>query len=284
MPEIVPTSQNINTESVWADSKEGITANQQHMEATFRGVRPSSSLVYYTSLGGFADDMEYSSERTILGSIEAKKRQYRGEKLREMIAQDGHEVEGLWIAESYFHYFQHFVESNERTRRHGRGSSLMVSPSLLLARSASDELRIQRDYRLAESQLHMLHGSWYDQACQDVQDVYIEASEEGFEAPEPSTFEYTRNMLKMLSEVYEELPDIQPMEDRSIAICFENREQDSSILFVIESDRAGLLIARINGSSYRQRVSDVLQMLPYGGYHAMDKAGIRRLQRPSVDV
>lgn len=282
MPEIVPTSQNINTDSVWADSKEGLTPNQQHMEATFRGVRSSSSLVYYTSLGGSSDDMEHSPERTILGSIEAKKRQYRGEKLREMIAQDGREVESAWIAGPYSLYFQNLVEFTERAQRLGHGSSVIASAILFSAKSASDELRIQREYRLAESQLHMLHESWYDQACQDLQDISLEASEEGFEAPEQSTFEYTRNMLEMLSEEYDELPDIQPMEDRSIAICFENREQDSSILFVIESDCAGLLIARINGSSYRQRVSDVLQVLPFGGYHAMDQAGIRRIQRPRV--
>ena len=284
MPEIVPTSQNINTDSVWADSKEGLTPNQQNMEPTFRGVRSPSSVVYYTGLGVFSDDMEYSSERTILGSIEAKKRQYRGEKLREMIAQDEHGVESAWIAEPYSLYFQNLVEFTERAQRLGRGSSVIASAIFFSAKSASDELRFRLDDRLAESQLHMLHRSWYDQACQDLQDIYIEASEEGFEAPEASTFEYTRNMLKKLSEQYDELPDIQPMEDRSIAICFENREQDSSILFVIESDCAGLLIARIDGSSYRQRVSDVLQVLPFGGYHAMDKAGIRRIQRPIFGI
>ena len=129
-----------------------------------------------------------------------------------------------------------------------------------------------------------LHGSWYGQACQDLLDLSIESSEEGFEPPDPATFEHARNMLRTLSEEYDEAPDIQPMEDRSVAICFENREQDSSILFVIESDRAGLLIARINGVSYRQRVSDMLQALPLGGYHAMEKAGIRRVRRPIVDI
>ena len=129
-----------------------------------------------------------------------------------------------------------------------------------------------------------LHGSWYRQACQDLLDLSIESSEEGFEPPDPATFEHARSMLRTLSEEYDEAPDIQPMEDRSVAICFENREQDSSILFVIESDRAGLLIARVNGVSYRQRVSDMLQALPSGGYHAMEKAGIRRVQRPIVDI
>ena len=129
-----------------------------------------------------------------------------------------------------------------------------------------------------------VHRSWYEQACQDLLDLPIEASEEGFAPPEPATFEHTRNMLRILSEEYDELPDIQPMDDRSIAICFENREQDSSVLFVIESNRAGLLIARINGASYKQRVSDVLQVLPSGGYHAMEKAGIRSVQRPNVDI
>ena len=129
-----------------------------------------------------------------------------------------------------------------------------------------------------------LHGSWYGQACQDLLDLSIESSEEGFEPPDPVTFEHARNMLRTLSEEYDEPPDIQPMEDRSVAICFENREQDSSILFVMESDRAGLLIARINGVSYRQRVSDMLQSLPLGGYHAMEKAGIRRVRRPTVDT
>ena len=66
-----------------------------------------------------------------------------------------------------------------------------------------------------------LHGSWYGQACQDLLDLSVESSEEGFEPPEPATFEHTRNMLRILSEEYDEPPDIQPMDDRSIAICLK---------------------------------------------------------------
>ena len=122
-------------------------------------------------------------------------------------------------------------------------------------------------------------ASWYDEACQDLAEAHIEAAEEGFDAPAPTTIDYARRMLKLLAEEYDELPDIQPMHDQSIAICFENRARDSSIMLVIESGREGLLIARINGVSYKQRVSDAFEMLSLGGRQALDEAGIRR--RPS---
>lgn len=83
-------------------------------------------------------------------------------------------------------------------------------------------------------------------------------------------------MLKLLAEEYDQLPDIEPMHDQSISICLENRARDSSIMFVIESGREGLLVARINGVSYTQRVSDMSKILSLGGRQALNEAGIRR--------
>lgn len=139
----------------------------------------------------------------------------------------------------------------------------------------SDDLRL-RASRVAEAESHSGLASWYVEVCQDLAEAHIEAAECGFAAPEPATIEDTRRMLKLLAEEYEELPDIQPMDDQSISICFENRAQDCSIMFVVESDRSGLLIARINGRSSSQRVSDVFKILSLGGRQALDQAGIRR--------
>ena len=139
----------------------------------------------------------------------------------------------------------------------------------------SDDPR-SRGARVPDPESRSGLASWHDEACQDLAEAHIEAAEEGFDAPAPTTIDYARKMLKLLAEEYDELPDIQPMHDQSIAICFENRARDSSIMFVIESGREGLLIARINGASYKQRVSDAFEMLSLGGRQALDQAGIRR--------
>lgn len=285
MPEIVQTSldSNTNTTSVCTGARRtfalalplpqagvGPRFPQQAVPA-----RNSNYMIIRLEKGNS------SSRHPISDLIEASNLKHR-ERLYELVDRRGHDVIRTWMPQTHYQYVSLHNEQVESNHRYPSSIYNAIFPVFSTA-SDSDALRL-RQRSLAKSQLYLAHSSWYQQACQDLQDVSIEAAEEGFEAPDPLTVEYTRNMLKMLSEEYDELPDIQPMEDRSIAICFENREQDSSILFVIESDCAGLLIARINGSSYRQRVSDVLQVLPFGGYHAMDKAGIRRIQRPIVDV
>lgn len=146
----------------------------------------------------------------------------------------------------------------------------------------SNDLRL-REARDAAAESHSSLAAWYEEACQDLADVHLEASEVGLDAPDPSTIEATRRLLKLLAEEYDQLPDIQPMQDRSISICLENRAQDSSIMLVIESDRSGLLIARINGRSSSQRVSDVFEILSLGGRQALDQAGIRRWQPQPAD-
>ena len=139
----------------------------------------------------------------------------------------------------------------------------------------SDDPR-SRGARVPDPQSCSGLASWYDEACQDLAEAHLEAEEEGFEAPEPTTIEDARRMLELLAGEYDQLPSIEPMHDQSISIRFENRAQDSSIMFVIESGSAGLLIARVNGASYRERVSDAFEMLALGGRQALDEAGIRR--------
>ena len=139
----------------------------------------------------------------------------------------------------------------------------------------SDDLRSRRT-RVAEAQSHLGHASWYEEACQDLAELHIEAAEEGFEAPDPTIVEDTRSVLRLLAKEYDELPDIQPMQDEGVGIVFENRSTDSSIFFEIEKGRSGVLFARLNGVSQRNRVSDVFRILELGGRQAMDEAGIRR--------
>ena len=104
----------------------------------------------------------------------------------------------------------------------------------------------------------------------------MEAAEEGLEAPDPTIVEDARSVLRLLAKEYDELPDIQPMQDGGIGIVFENRSTDSSIFFEVEKGRSGVMFARINGVSQRNRVSDVFRILALGGRQAMDEAGIRR--------
>lgn len=132
------------------------------------------------------------------------------------------------------------------------------------------------DARPAVSQLRLVHASWYEEACQDLAEISLEASELGLEAPLSTTEEIARNMLNSLSKNYDQLPDVQPMRDGSIGIKFENRDQRSSVLFVIESKGSAVMFVRINGVPYRIRTSDASKILP-GGFHAMDEAGIRRI-------
>ena len=162
----------------------------------------------------------------------------------------------------------------------GSDEDLIIDPSINhrvcnVGSEVSDDLQ-SRGTRVAEAQSHLGHASWYEEACQDLAEVQLEASEEGLKAPDPTTIEDTRRMLRLLAEEYDQLPDVQPMRDGSIGIKFENRERDSSVFLVMESGRSGVLFARLNGVSQRNRVSDVFRILELGGRQAMDEAGIRR--------
>ena len=162
----------------------------------------------------------------------------------------------------------------------GSDEDLIIDPSIDhrvcdVGSRVSDNLR-SRGTRVAEAQSRLGHASWYKEACQDLAEVQLEASEEGLRSPDPTTIEDTRRMLRLLAQEYDQLPDVQPMRDGSIGIKFENRERDSSVFLVMESGRSGVLFARLNGVSQRNRVSDMFRILSLGGRQAMDEAGIRR--------
>lgn len=281
MLEMPPNSPNIHFESAAADLRERFACESEYRNAGASSVHLQPFAGHYPYFVGALDDTDLPSEYAIWGSIEATKLQHCGEKLRGLIAQYSERLEGPQFPKASRDLV--FV-TYERAEESILDSSSRTAKGLYSARNASDILRFQEHIVRWQWQLSLVHASWYEQACKDLSEVSIEASEVGFEVPEPSTFEHTRNILRLLSERYDELPDIQPMEDRSIAVCFENRDRDSSILFVIESDRTGRLIARINGVSSQRRVADVLNVLRHGGYHAMDQAGIRRIPEQSVDI
>ena len=141
----------------------------------------------------------------------------------------------------------------------------------------SDDLRL-REARAAAAESRSGLASWYDQACRDLAEVHLEASEEGLEAPDPATLEDTRRMLKLLAEEFDQLPHVQPIRDGSIGIKFENREAQTSVFIVLECGGSGVLFARLKGVSQRNRVSDVFKILSLGGRQALNEAGIRRRQ------
>lgn len=284
MLDLSPHSLRTRFESAPADSRGIPTYNSQNRDA--RQHRDARWNIVHLSLSTgdspFLDDtLEHSDlqlEDSISDSIEAVKLQHHGEKLREIITQYSGKQQGALQPKN-----QLFSAYKERVQRDALIQYAAEYVAINLAIKAIDSLK-EREEHFASLQMNLVHISWYDQACQDLSEASIEALEEGFEAPEPATIEYTRIILRRLSEEYDQLPDIEPMSDRSIAICFENRERDSRILIIVESDRGGLLVARIDGSSYQTRVPDVLEVLQLGGYHALDKAGIRRSQGHLADA
>lgn len=280
MLEMYPNSGHIRVESAPADLGKRYTYESQNRSPRVSDIHSPYSAEYYLYLDGTLEASDVPSEDAIVGSIRAMELQHCGEKLRDIMAQYSGKSQGPRFPQTSSDLI---LVTCDRPEGSILDSSSRIGKSLYSTRKASDMLRFRPEH-IARWQLSLVHASWYEQACKDLLEVSIEALEVGFEVPEPSTFEHTRNILRLLSEKYDELPDIQPTEDRSIAICFENRDRDSSILFVIESDRAGLLIARINGVSSKRRVADVLNVLQLGGYHAMDEAGIRRIPEPSVDI
>lgn len=279
MLEKYPTLSRVQFESALADFGERFTYESQRTNARVSVANPSLVAGYHLHLDGIFESIEIPSEHAILGSIESMKLQRCGEKLRELITQYFVDMCEAQLPQPMN---QSFPASYDRVRRDALIPTSAVYAIMEPTIQASNLLKLRQD-NFDDLQLRLIQSSWYQQACRDLSEVSIEALEEGFEAPEPSTIEYARIILERLSEEYDQFPDIEPMSDRSIAICFENRERDSRILIVVESDRAGLLIARIDGSSYRQRVSDVLKVLQFGGYHAMDEAGIRKKQRNLAD-
>lgn len=138
--------------------------------------------------------------------------------------------------------------------------------------------RIFATRRMRHLQRDSVHASWLEEALRDLSEVSLEAEEEGMEVPDASTAMHTRNMLEVLSKRYDQLPYVQPIRDGRIGIKFENRGGKSNVLFIVEADGSGVMFAEIKSESHRHRASDVSKILPTGGYHAMDKAGIRRIE------
>ena len=147
----------------------------------------------------------------------------------------------------------------------------------------SEDLRL-REARDAAAESHSGLAAWYEEACQDLAEVHLEAAEEGLDAPDPKTIEDTRRMLKVLAEEYDQLPYVQLVRDRSIGIKFENRLGQSSVFIVMEHGGSGVLFARLKEVSQRNRVSDVFKILSLGGRQALDQAGIRKRPPQSADA
>ena len=228
------------------------------------------------------DDQSLSTvERMIAKSIEATKYRDLREPTTQNIDQHFSKNQGPELNQikkwALWQGSQDWSEANAGTHvaKFGSVSGLIVNspPSYIVFY----EPKLQGAYT-AVSQLRLIQASWYEEACQDLAELHLEASEEGLEPPQTSTQELARDMLSLLSKKYDQLPDVQPMRNGSIGIKFENRDQDSSVLFVIERGGSGVMFVRINGIPDRLRASDATKILRLGGgYHAMDEAGIRRI-------
>lgn len=273
MPENLPKSFSINTGHRSAGTG-GLYLSTPHPSgpetALIMQAPPHAGTPHY--LHGLVVDAAAPSEQLVVESIEVAKSKDLHDRLRDYLDRNSlgpQDARPSWPSP------QCLSLKNEQQDAIYWGLPLAPRMNSLSVTRGPVESRFQSTGILA-IQLHLVHATWYEEARRDLEEALIEVSDEGFDPPVFSTIEHTKRLLKQLSEQYQQLPDVQPMRDQTMAIRFENRTQDSSIVFVIEGDGSGCFIARINGRSDRVRVSNMSSFFQLGGRHAMDQAGIRR--------
>ena len=103
-------------------------------------------------------------------------------------------------------------------------------------------------------------NGWLNDALAELADCPAAAVEEGLEGPSKNGLEKAAAMLRMLSAIVEEQPDIYPMEGGGIVIDLRSPDLESSVLMVVESDSAGALFYRASGKKGRARVDDAADL------------------------
>ena len=123
-------------------------------------------------------------------------------------------------------------------------------------------------------------AAWLPEAIRSLQGCIKEASEEGFDIPNDNTLTLAEEFLKILATRIQQPPDIQPLQDASIAIDFRkfrNPVVEGGVTFTIEPDGAQVCYYRTRNFSDRTRisnVSDVKDILNASGWHALEQVGI----------
>lgn len=98
--------------------------------------------------------------------------------------------------------------------------------------------------------------TWLNDALAELADCPEAAVEEGLDEPSKIGLEKADAVLRGVSGLVEEQPDIYPMEAGGIVIDLRGPDVPSSVLMVVESDGSGALFYRASGKKGRARVDD----------------------------
>ena len=122
--------------------------------------------------------------------------------------------------------------------------------------------------------VHSIQAIWLPEALQSLHECVEEALEEGFDPPNDDTLALARGFLEALAAQIRQSPDVQPLQDASVAVDFRNPVVEGGVMFVIEPSGAGVCYYRTRAFRNRVRTSDVSEILNAGGWYALDKVGI----------
>ena len=151
-----------------------------------------------------------------------------------------------------------------RPRIAGKREISPISSSFLVRDQWSDrQLRV-----------HSIQAAWLPEALQSLHECVEEALEEGFDPPNDDTLALARGLLEALAAQIRQPPDVQPLQDASVAVDFRNPVVEGGVMFVIEPGGAGVCYYRTRVVRNRVRTSDVSEILNAGGWYALDQVDI----------
>ncbi len=116
---------------------------------------------------------------------------------------------------------------------------------------------------------------WLKDALEELSDCPEAAVEEGMDEPSALGLQKAEAVLRGMSGLVEERPDIYPMDRGAIVIDLRSPGSGSSVLMVIEHDGSGALFYRTSRKKGRVRVDDAVDLLSEAGLLEIGKAGGR---------
>ena len=156
------------------------------------------------------------------------------------------------------------------TSGHKLALQMAVLEEKMSTRQAETESALDR----LQADLADWKTDWLEDALNELLDCPACAQEDDIDEPAAVAMAKAESLLRKLSSLVADRPDVYPMQERCIAIDFRNPDISGAVLFVIEEDGSGSLYRRTPRSRGRLRVDDAKNLLKEGGIMELERVGL----------
>ena len=102
-----------------------------------------------------------------------------------------------------------------------------------------------------------LYNKWLHDALHELDEIDLEADEEGFDHSSTIAKDNAQKILRDLARYTELEPTVYPTEDREVSILFQRPGQESAVLTLCDSDGGGACFVTNKSKNKRARYDDI---------------------------